>query len=74
MSAQRKNELDADSVLGLSSGEAAAGIVAGAFGSHGLQKRGGITPEKLHAWQTASSYAVSLVVDARPHAAEECSG
>ncbi|KAI0673455.1 hypothetical protein C8Q78DRAFT_1017261 [Trametes maxima] len=37
---------------------AAAGIIAGAFGSHGLQKREGITPEKLHAWQTASSYAI----------------
>ncbi|OSC99521.1 DUF423-domain-containing protein [Trametes coccinea BRFM310] len=37
---------------------AAAGIVAGAFGSHGLQKKSGITPEKLHAWQTASSYAI----------------
>ena len=45
--------------MGPSSGAAAAGIVAGAFGSHGLQKRDGITPEKLHAWQTASSYAVS---------------
>ncbi|KAI8980694.1 hypothetical protein BD414DRAFT_579554 [Trametes punicea] len=37
---------------------AAAGMIAGAFGSHGLQKRPGITPEKLHAWQTASSYAI----------------
>ncbi|EIW64442.1 DUF423-domain-containing protein [Trametes versicolor FP-101664 SS1] len=37
---------------------AAAGIVAGAFGSHGLQKRAGVTPEKLHAWQTASNYAI----------------
>ncbi|KAI0361272.1 DUF423-domain-containing protein [Trametes cingulata] len=37
---------------------AAAGIIAGAFGSHGLQKRSGITPEKLHAWETASSYAI----------------
>ncbi|KAI0639724.1 DUF423-domain-containing protein [Trametes polyzona] len=37
---------------------AAAGIIAGAFGSHGLQKRPGITPEKLHAWQTASNYAI----------------
>lgn len=42
-------------------GQAAAGIVAGAFGSHGLQKRQGITPENLHAWQTASNYAVSVV-------------
>ncbi|KAI0800946.1 DUF423-domain-containing protein [Fomes fomentarius] len=37
---------------------AAVGIVAGAFGAHGLQKRKGITPENLHAWQTASNYAV----------------
>ncbi|KAI0652190.1 hypothetical protein C8Q79DRAFT_936529 [Trametes meyenii] len=37
---------------------AAAGIIAGAFGSHGLRKREDITPEKLHAWQTASSYAI----------------
>ena len=51
----------ADYVSGFSSGVAAAGIVAGAFGSHGLQKRSGMTPDKLHAWQTASSYAVSLL-------------
>ncbi|EJF66986.1 hypothetical protein DICSQDRAFT_151365 [Dichomitus squalens LYAD-421 SS1] len=37
---------------------AAAGIVAGAFGSHGLRKRPGITPDKVHAWETASHYAV----------------
>ncbi|KAH9898082.1 hypothetical protein C8Q73DRAFT_683607 [Cubamyces lactineus] len=37
---------------------AAAGMITGAFGTHGLQKRGGVTPEKLHAWQTASSYAI----------------
>ncbi len=38
--------------------KAAVGIVAGAFGAHGLQKRKGITAENLHAWQTASNYAV----------------
>ncbi|KAI0756687.1 hypothetical protein C8Q80DRAFT_1129941 [Daedaleopsis nitida] len=37
---------------------AALGVVTGAFGAHGLQKRKGITPENLHAWQTASSYAI----------------
>ncbi|KAI0715279.1 hypothetical protein C8Q76DRAFT_730154 [Earliella scabrosa] len=37
---------------------AAVGIVAGAFGAHGLQKKKGITTENLHAWQTASSYAI----------------
>ncbi|OBZ78735.1 hypothetical protein A0H81_00879 [Grifola frondosa] len=37
---------------------AAVGIVAGAFGAHGLQKREGITQENLHAWQTASNYAI----------------
>ncbi|KAI0830632.1 DUF423-domain-containing protein [Trametes gibbosa] len=37
---------------------AAAGIITGAFGSHGLKKRAGITPDNLHAWQTASNYAI----------------
>ncbi|RDB29516.1 hypothetical protein Hypma_015424 [Hypsizygus marmoreus] len=34
------------------------GIMAGAFGAHGLKRRPGITPENLHAFQTASTYAV----------------
>ncbi|KAI0721319.1 hypothetical protein C8T65DRAFT_631318 [Cerioporus squamosus] len=37
---------------------ATVGVIAGAFGAHGLQKRKGITPENLHAWQTASNYAI----------------
>ncbi|KZS96079.1 DUF423-domain-containing protein [Sistotremastrum niveocremeum HHB9708] len=35
---------------------AAAGIVAGAFGTHGLRSR--VTPDKLQAWTTASQYAI----------------
>lgn len=42
------------------SGQAAAGVIAGAFGSHGLRKREGITSDKIHAWETASHYAVSI--------------
>ncbi|KAF8591902.1 DUF423-domain-containing protein [Ramaria rubella] len=36
---------------------AAVGIITGAFGAHGLRKR---IPqaEKIHAWETASSYAI----------------
>ncbi|KAI1793874.1 hypothetical protein LXA43DRAFT_998747 [Ganoderma leucocontextum] len=37
---------------------AAAGVIAGAFGSHGLRKRSGITSDNIHAWETASHYAV----------------
>ncbi|OCH96204.1 DUF423-domain-containing protein [Obba rivulosa] len=37
---------------------AAVGIIAGAFGAHGLQRRKGITPDQIHAWETASHYAV----------------
>ena len=37
---------------------AAAGVIAGAFGSHGLRKREGITSDKIHAWETASHYAI----------------
>ncbi len=29
--------------------------------AHGLRNRPGMTPEKLHAWQTASQYSVSGV-------------
>ncbi|KAG0708966.1 hypothetical protein DFH29DRAFT_993814 [Suillus ampliporus] len=37
---------------------AAAGMIAGAFGSHGLKRRSGITPEGLSAWGLASHYAI----------------
>ncbi|KAF9460793.1 hypothetical protein BDZ94DRAFT_1222392 [Collybia nuda] len=37
---------------------ASLGIVAGAYGAHGLGRRSGTTPEGLQAWQTASQYAV----------------
>ncbi|KAG1881775.1 DUF423-domain-containing protein [Suillus tomentosus] len=37
---------------------AATGMVAGAFGSHGLKRRPGITPDSLAAWQTAAHYAI----------------
>ena len=43
-------------------GQAAAGVIAGAFGSHGLRKREGITSDKIHAWETASHYAVGVTV------------
>ncbi|EPT03980.1 hypothetical protein FOMPIDRAFT_1022114 [Fomitopsis schrenkii] len=36
----------------------AVGMLAGAFGAHGLQKRPGITPENLRAWGSAAQYAV----------------
>ncbi|KII93550.1 hypothetical protein PLICRDRAFT_35776 [Plicaturopsis crispa FD-325 SS-3] len=36
----------------------AVGIMAGAFGAHGLKRRAGITPENIHAFETASHYAV----------------
>ncbi|KAG1761929.1 hypothetical protein EDD22DRAFT_823956 [Suillus occidentalis] len=35
-----------------------AGMIAGAFGSHALKRRPGITPEGLSAWGTASHYAI----------------
>ncbi|KAG2023378.1 hypothetical protein CC2G_001039 [Coprinopsis cinerea AmutBmut pab1-1] len=37
---------------------AATGIMTGAFGAHGLRKRPGITPDSIHAWETASSYLI----------------
>ncbi|KAK7694887.1 hypothetical protein QCA50_002075 [Cerrena zonata] len=37
---------------------AALGMAAGAFGSHGLRKRPGMTPDTIHAWETASHYAI----------------
>ena len=33
-------------------------MVAGAFGSHGLKKKSGITTDGIHAWETASHYIV----------------
>lgn len=36
-------------------------MATGAFGSHGLRKRAGITPDSIHAWETASHYAVRLL-------------
>ncbi|TFK30540.1 DUF423-domain-containing protein [Coprinopsis marcescibilis] len=37
---------------------AAVGVLSGAFGAHGLRKRPGMTPDSIHAWETASSYLV----------------
>ena len=37
---------------------AAGGIIAGAFGTHGMRKR--LTPDKFHAWETAAHYSVCL--------------
>ncbi|KAI0348418.1 hypothetical protein BDW22DRAFT_1350629 [Trametopsis cervina] len=34
------------------------GMVTGAFGSHGLRKRPGSTADSIHAWETASQYAI----------------
>ncbi|KJA29136.1 hypothetical protein HYPSUDRAFT_127862 [Hypholoma sublateritium FD-334 SS-4] len=34
------------------------GMITGAFGAHGLRQRAGTTPDNIHAWETASSYAV----------------
>ena len=36
------------------------GVVAAAFGSHGLKKRPGITPDNIHAWETASHFSVRI--------------
>ncbi|KAK0245868.1 hypothetical protein EDD85DRAFT_757771, partial [Armillaria nabsnona] len=33
------------------------GVIAGAFGAHGLKGRPGITPDKIQAFQTAAYYA-----------------
>jgi len=35
----------------------AGGMAAGAFGAHGLKSRG-FALDKIHAWETASSYAI----------------
>ncbi|KAG2072756.1 DUF423-domain-containing protein [Suillus decipiens] len=37
---------------------ATVGMLAGAFGSHALKRRTGITAEGLSAWGTASHYAI----------------
>lgn len=37
----------------------AAGIITGAFGAHALKSRQGVTTDNVHAWETASHYAVS---------------
>ncbi|KAF8446073.1 DUF423-domain-containing protein [Boletus edulis BED1] len=35
-----------------------AGMLTGALGTHGLKRRAGITAADLHAWETASTYAI----------------
>ncbi|KAF9229397.1 hypothetical protein BS17DRAFT_771402 [Gyrodon lividus] len=37
----------------------AAGMLTGAFGAHALKRRPGITADNLHAWGTASNYAIA---------------
>ncbi|OJA10781.1 hypothetical protein AZE42_00273 [Rhizopogon vesiculosus] len=37
---------------------ATIGMIAGAFGSHALKRRPGISPDGLSAWGTASHYAI----------------
>ncbi|KAF8198942.1 hypothetical protein BJ912DRAFT_950303 [Pholiota molesta] len=34
------------------------GMITGAFGAHGLRRRPEMTADNIHAWETASSYAV----------------
>ncbi|KAI5898147.1 DUF423-domain-containing protein [Schizophyllum commune H4-8] len=36
----------------------ATGVVTGAFGAHGLKKQPNVTPDTVHAWETAAHYAV----------------
>ncbi|KAI0778500.1 hypothetical protein BD413DRAFT_509710 [Trametes elegans] len=36
----------------------ATGMAAGAFGTHGLKNKSGITPDKLNAWSNATRYAI----------------
>ncbi|KAI6136723.1 hypothetical protein F5141DRAFT_46030 [Pisolithus sp. B1] len=36
-----------------------AGMIAGAFGAHTLQRHPGITADNLHAWRTAADYAIA---------------
>ncbi|KAF9472247.1 DUF423-domain-containing protein [Pholiota conissans] len=35
-----------------------AGMITGAFGAHGLRRRPDMSSDNIHAWETASSYAV----------------
>ncbi|KAF9270319.1 DUF423-domain-containing protein [Marasmius fiardii PR-910] len=37
---------------------AAAGVITGAFGAHGLKSRKGVTQDSIHAWETAAHYAI----------------
>lgn len=37
-------------------------MLTGAFGSHGLERRAGVTAKDLRAWETASNYAVWSLV------------
>ncbi|KAH8110658.1 hypothetical protein DFH11DRAFT_1619512 [Phellopilus nigrolimitatus] len=37
---------------------AAVGVIAGAFGAHGLKKRPGIDADKIHSWETAAHYSI----------------
>ncbi|KAJ8596976.1 hypothetical protein M405DRAFT_804599 [Rhizopogon salebrosus TDB-379] len=37
---------------------ATVGMIAGAFGSHALKRRPGMSPDGLSAWGTASHYAI----------------
>ncbi|KAI0094975.1 hypothetical protein BDY19DRAFT_879430, partial [Irpex rosettiformis] len=34
------------------------GMATGAFGSHGLRNRAGVTPDSIRAWETASHYTI----------------
>ncbi|KAJ8084112.1 hypothetical protein PM082_002879 [Marasmius tenuissimus] len=36
----------------------AVGMVAGAFGAHGLKNRPGMTPDRIHSWETGAHYAI----------------
>ncbi|KAI5116920.1 hypothetical protein M0805_003993 [Coniferiporia weirii] len=37
---------------------ATVGVIAGAFGAHGLKKRHGITADQIHSWETAAHYSM----------------
>ncbi|KAF9056268.1 hypothetical protein BJ165DRAFT_1432229 [Panaeolus papilionaceus] len=36
----------------------ATGMITGAFGAHGLRRRPEMTVDNIHAWETASNYAI----------------
>lgn len=40
--------------------EAAVGMIAGAFGAHGLKSRTGMTADSIHNWETAAHYSVRV--------------